>query len=656
MEVGLLGFAGDALSQLMTVQHLSFLLLGVGVGLCVGLLPGLGGIAGMSLLLPFVYGLDTGAALGMLVGMSAVTTTSDTFPSVLMGIPGSSGSQATVLDGFPISKNGQAARALSAAFASSLFGGLIGAVFLSASVIVARPVLLQMGFGEQLMLVLLALTFVGMLTGPSIIKGLIACGIGLLIGTVGVINVTAQRRMTFGTEYLYDGVPLVIMGLGLFAIPEVLDVLRHRTAIAEKATMGSGWLAGLRDVIRNRWLVLRCGLLGSVVGALPGLGGTVVDWIAYGHTVQSSKNTEDFGKGDIRGVIGPESANNAKEGGALIPTLFLGIPGSGTMALLLGGLVIIGINPGRNIVINQLDIVYLAIWSLALANLIGAIICLGLAKPISRLTTVRYQIIAPFMLVIIFFAAFQASRSWGDMLALVALGLIGVYMKRFGWPRAAVLIGFVLSSPLEDAVYRTVQIYGFDILLRPVAMTLMVVAAISLFFVIRSRRNKLKANENLKTPSSVHRFPQIIFAVVISIFVTMILLDVRNLSFLAYVFPVSVSLFVSVLLIIAFIKYFFGRPAVAFFLDTEAEVKASGEKVRPMAFYLAIFVALPALTAITGFMIAAPIYVAVFLRGLAKTSWVAAILSAIAMGVALWFLGDILTMRYPQGWLSPYLF
>ena len=655
MEVGMLSFAGDALFQLLTVQHLSFLLLGVGMGLVVGLLPGLGGIAGMSLLLPFVYGLDTGAALGMLVGMSAVTTTSDTFPSVLMGVPGSSGSQATVLDGFPLSKNGQAARALSAAFLSSLLGGLIGAALLSASVIVARPVLLQMGFGEQLMLVLLALIFVGMLTGPSIIKGLIACGVGLLLGTVGVISVTAQRRMTFGTDYLFDGIPLVIMGLGLFAIPEVLDVLRHRTAISEKAPMGSGWITGFRDVIRNRWLVLRCGLLGSLIGALPGLGGTVVDWIAYGHTVQSSKNRENFGRGDIRGVIGPESANNAKEGGALIPTLFLGIPGSGTMALLLGGLVTIGINPGRNLVIHQLDIVYLAIWSLALANLIGAIICFGLSKPISRLTTVRYQLIAPFMLVIIFFAAFQSSRSWGDMVALVVLGLIGVYMKRFGWPRAAVLIGFVLSAPLEDALYRTVQIYGFDILLRPVAMTLMVVAAIFMFFVIRSHKYNREMNDNSTTPSSTHRLPQIIFAGLISVFVIMILLDARNLSFLAYVFPVSVALFVSGLLIIAFLKYFYGKPSAAFLLDTEAESKAAGVQVRPMAFYLAVFIALPVLTAIIGFMVAVPLFVAGFLRGLSRASWVVAILSALFMGVALWFLGDILTMRYPQGWLSPYL-
>jgi putative tricarboxylic transport membrane protein len=646
MDVGLLSLAGDALSQLLTAQHLSFLLIGVGLGLCVGLLPGLGGIAGMSLLLPFVYGLEPGAALGMMVGMSAVTTTSDTFPSVLMGVPGSSGSQATVLDGFPLSKNGQGARALSAAFASSLVGGLIGAVALSASVIVARPVLMQMGFGEQLMLVLLGLTFVGMLTGPSIIKGLVACCIGLLIGTVGIISVTAQRRMTFSTDYLFDGIPLVVMGLGLFAIPEVLDVLRHRTAISEKAQIGSGWLAGFRDVLHNRWLVLRCGLLGSLVGALPGLGGTVVDWIAYGHTIQSSKNTENFGKGDIRGVIGPESANNAKEGGALIPTLFLGIPGSGTMALLLGGLVIIGINPGRNIVTHHLDIVYLVIWSLALANVIAALICLGLAKPISRLTSIRYQLIAPFMLVIIFFAAFQASRSWGDMITLVVLGLIGVYMKRFGWPRAAVLIGFVLSTPLEDSVYRTVQIYGFDLLLRPVAMTLMVVAAICLFYVIRSRRRIQNSGENITTISSAYRLPQIVFAGLITIFVIMILLDSRNLSFLAYVFPVSVALFTSVLLIVLFFKYFFGKPSTSFFLDTEAEIRAEGIDVKPMAFYLAVFLSLPILSAIVGFTVAAPIFVAGFLRGLAR---------ALFLGVALWFLGDLLAMRYPQGWLSPYL-
>ena len=208
-----------ALGNLMSGEHILFLIIGVIIGLAVGLLPGLGGVAGMSLIIPFIYGLDPGSALAMMIGLTSVTTTSDTFPSVLLGIPGSSGSQATVMDGFPLTKKGQAARALSAAFAASLFGGVFGAIVLTGAIFVARPLILAIGFGEQLMLILLALTLVGMLTGGSAIKGLAACGTGLLLGTVGAATATAEYRMTFDLLYLSDGIPLMIVGLGIFAIP-----------------------------------------------------------------------------------------------------------------------------------------------------------------------------------------------------------------------------------------------------------------------------------------------------------------------------------------------------------------------------------------------------------------------------------------------------
>jgi putative tricarboxylic transport membrane protein len=650
MDASILGFAGQALLQLLTGQHLLFLILGVMLGLSVGLLPGLGGISGMALLLPFIYGMDQASALAMLVGLTAVTTTSDTFPSVLLGVPGSSGSQATVVDGFPLSKQGQGARALAAAFGASLCGGLIGAALLSASVLIARPMLLAIGFGEQLMLVLLALTFVGMLTGPSMLKGLAAAGIGLLAGTIGTAKVTAQPRMTFGFDYLYDGIPLVIVGLGVFAVPEILDVLRHQRSIAGREAMGSGWLKGLRDVVRSRWLVFRCGLLGSAVGALPGLGGTVVDWIAYGHTLQSTKDRENFGKGDIRGVIGPESANNAKEGGALIPTLFLGIPGSGTMALLLGAFVIIGITPGRALVTNQLDIVYVVIWSLALANIVGALFCIGLAKPIARITTIPYALIAPFMIALIFFAAFQASRHWGDLLALLAVGALGVFMKRFGWSRAALLIGFVLSASLEDAVYRTVQIYGFDILLRPLAMTLLGIAVICLFFILRARKSV--GEQEVSRASAQVRLPQIGFALLLGIFVALVLLDARNLSFLAYVFPVSVAVFTGVLILITLGMLAFRREDPCLFCDAEAEYRAAGSTARPMSFYFGILAALPVLSALIGFLLAVPVFLILFLRALAGVSWAKAVAGALIATALLWALGDLLVLRYPEGLLQ----
>ena len=349
---------------MLTLEHLLFLTLGTLLGLIVGVLPGLGGIAGLSILLPFVFGMEESHALSMMIGLLAPTVTSDTFPSVLMGIPGTAGSQATVVDGFPMSQRGEGARALGAAFSASLFGGLFGALILTGAVFAARPIILAMGFGEQMLLIILALSMIGMLTGDSALKGLATCGVGLLLGSVGAAPATGEFRMTFDTVYLSDGIPIVILGLGMFAVPEIVDLLRRSGSISTSGTLGHGWLQGLRDAVRHKWIVLRCSLIGCIVGALPGLGGSVVDWIAYGHVIQTSRNRESFGTGDVRGVLAPESANNAKEGGALIPTLLFGIPGSGSMAILLGGFVLVGVEPGLDMVTENIDLTFVMILSL----------------------------------------------------------------------------------------------------------------------------------------------------------------------------------------------------------------------------------------------------------------------------------------------------
>ncbi|MEL6195287.1 MAG: tripartite tricarboxylate transporter permease, partial [Bacteroidota bacterium] len=324
----------QAFQTLFTPEHFGFLMLGVLLGLLIGIFPGLGGIAGLSLLLPFLYGMDEVSALATLVGLVAVIPTSATFTSILMGIPGSSSSQATVLDGFPLAQQGEAARALGAAFSASLFGGLFGAIILTFFVQIARPVILIFGSAELFMLAVFGLSMVGSLSGKSLVKGVVACGFGILVGSVGAAPATGEFRMVFGIDYLYDGLPLVVIALSIFAFPEISELFRKDSAIAKDgATLGKGgWLVGVKDLIKNKWLAVRCASIGTIVGAIPGMGGSVVDWIAYGHVIQTSKDKSKFGKGDIRGVIAPESANNAKEGGALMPTLLFGIPGSGSMA------------------------------------------------------------------------------------------------------------------------------------------------------------------------------------------------------------------------------------------------------------------------------------------------------------------------------------
>jgi TctA family transporter len=359
-----------------------------------------------------------------------------------------------------------------------------------------------------MLLVVLALTMIGMLTGTSALKGLATCGIGLMLGVIGAGAATAEWRLAFGQLYLADGIPIVIVGLGMFAMPEIVDLLRRQARIAEGELLGRGWIEGFKDAFRHKWIVIRCSIIGCLVGALPGLGGSVVDWIAYGHVLQTTRDRENFGKGDIRGVLAPESANNAKEGGALIPTLLFGIPGSASYAILLGGFVLIGIDPGIDMVVTQLDLTYTMIWSLALANVIGAGTCLFLAQPVARLTTIRYSLLGPVMLVLIFFAAFQASRNWGDLMALFAVGTLGIYMKRFGWPRPALLIGYFLSPRLEASTYQAIQVYGLSFLERTGAIILVVLIVLSVIAVLRFKPNKPSAAEMSTLHGPRSRYPQ----------------------------------------------------------------------------------------------------------------------------------------------------
>ncbi len=479
----------EALPIVFSASHLIYLMLGVFVGLLVGMLPGLGGIVGMALLLPFAYGLDAYAGLSMLVGVAAVTTTSDTFPAVLMGIPGSSGSQATIMDGFPMARKGEAARALSAAFFASMIGGVIGAICLTIAIPIARPLVLAFGTPELLAMTFLGLCMVGVLSGTKPILGILMAVFGLLLGTVGAAPISPVYRFAFGYDYLFDGFQLVIVSLGLFAIPELVDVLARGGAIAEeKPRLGKGWLAGLQDVIRHRWLVLRHSLIGVGVGIVPGLGSAIVDWLNYGYLVQTAKDKSQFGKGDVRGVIAPESANNAKEGGALIPTLLFGVPGSAGMALLLGAMVVVGVDPGPRIIDQNLSLVLVLVWSLAVANIVGTFACLGLSRPISALTRVPFPILFPFVFLLITLGAFQATRQIGDLVVLFGFGLMGWVMKRIGAPRAPLLVGFILCTLAERYLWITSSRYGLDWLSRPGVLAILALTVVLLFFSTRRKK------------------------------------------------------------------------------------------------------------------------------------------------------------------------
>ena len=656
----------SAFSQILQPTVLFYLCLGVFMGLAIGVFPGLGGIAGLSLLLPFMFGMDPLLGLALMIGMVAVVPTSDTFASVLMGIPGSSASQATVLDGFPLAKRGKAARALSAAFTSSLFGGIVGALCLTVFILVARPVVLLFKSPELLMVSVFGLSMVAILAGKIALKGVVAAGLGLLVGTIGEGPFSGALRMsTYEVPYLTDGFKLVIVGLGIFAIPEIIALIRQDKAISDRKGIGEGWLDGVKDWWLNKWLSVRCSIIGVMVGVIPGLGGSVVDWIAYGHAVQTSKDKDNFGNGDIRGVIGPESSNNAKEGGGLVPTLLFGIPGSGSMAIFIGALALLGsgVDVGPSLLENNLDFTYSIVWLLALANVIGTVVCICLSGTIARLTNIRFALIAPFILMIITFAAFQSAQDLMDLVVLFTIGFLGIMMKRFDWSRPAFLIGFVLSNPVENYSNNASQIAGIrfndsfttglSYVFSPIVLILFVITIISIIVGIRQAKNILSEGD---VPAGGKRAPLIFLLCIIS-FITFALINTASIPDFAAVdriFPVfvaSVSLVASLILLAQMILV---DEKHIIFADSERDPKEIKNNVYRLWPTLSWFLSLLVLSSLLGFIISLTLFLLSFLRFRAKISLLQTFAFTCLGILFICFLAWLLNRDFPAGLLQDY--
>lgn len=663
----ILPFLSDAFNLILNPAVIGYMFAGVLMGLAIGIFPGLGGIAGLSLILPFMFGMEPIYGLALMIGMLAVVPTSDTFASVLLGIPGSSASQATVIDGFPLSQKGEAARALSAAFASSLFGGIVGAAFLTVFIIVARPLVLAFGMPEMLMITVFGLSMVAVLAGRVPWKGLAAAGLGMMVGTIGEATAGGSLRMSsYSIPYLIDGLKLVIVGLGIFAIPEIVSLLRQDRSISKNATLGSGWLDGVKDWFANIFLSIRCSIIGVLVGVIPGLGGSVVDWIAYGHTVQSTKNKENFGKGEIRGVIGPESSNNAKEGGGLVPTLLFGIPGSGSMAIFIGAVALLGsgsIEVGPSMLKHNLDYTYAIVWLLALANVVGTVICIMASGGIARLTTIRFTLIAPFLFMLIAFAAFQSGQSLGDLVSLFAIGLIGIFLRRFDWSRPAFLIGFVLSRPTEAFTHQAFQIarskfrhgmeQGLDYIFSPIVIVLVVITVLSI--VLGLRQSKLINSEG-DVRSGSKRAPMIFLFVILAYMIISFwnasLIHDRMLT--DKIFPMFISAISIIACLVLLAKMILKPESDVVFADREV---AGSDADAPHGLWSTLFwfASLLIMTSLFGFIIALALFLYQFMRIRAGLSRIKAVLYAASGILLMLVMAGLLNRDFPPGLLQEFV-
>ena len=474
---------------------MGLILVAIPVGMFFGAVPGLGGKLGIALLIPFVFGMDMMPGAVFLLAMHSVVHTGGQIPSIMFGVPGTGADAATIIDGYPMAKKGQAGRALGASLAASGVGGVVGALVLAALIPVLEPLVLSFSPAEFFLLALLGITFIAFLSGSSIFKGIVVGFYGMMLAFVGMDPQTGIARYSEDYLFLWDGVDLITAILALFAVPEMiaLGVRGGSISAVTRETSFYGYrdlFQGFLDVFRHWWLTLRTSVIGAVIGIIPGLGGDAASWICYGHAVQSSRHPERFGTGTVEGVIAPETANNAKEGGALLPTLFFGIPGSSGMAILLGAFLILGITPGPAMMTEHLDLVWTLIWALVVANVLCVALFFFVTRWVALLSFIRGGLLIPFVLILCVLGSYLSKGHWQNLVLLVILSGIGYGLLRFNWPRAPFVIGLVLGRIAEESLHKALALWGLEFFLRPLSMVLIGLIVLTIAFAVYRGRTK----------------------------------------------------------------------------------------------------------------------------------------------------------------------
>lgn len=462
---------------LWSPASIAMMVVGVLVGFVFGATPGLGGNMYLAVMLPFVYKLSPAAAFALLLGGHSAITFGGGVSAILLNTPGTGDCVSTCWDGFPLSQKGQAGRAIGAASAASALGGLFGVLVLFAVIPLISRIIDAFGPPEYLALAIMGIALVGFISQGSLSKGLIAGGLGLLLSFIGTDPVNGQDRFTFGSLYLTSGLHFSTAVIGLFGITGVLDLLingRRRVVDESVAVSRDSPWTGVRDVFKHWSLLLRCSALGSLLGPLPGIGGSITNVLSYGYAQRSSREGHLFGTGRIEGVIAPQSADNSKEAGAIIPTVAFGIPGSSAMAIFLGAFYILGLNPGPTMLTKHLNITFTLIWTLAVANVLAAALGIFGGRALMAVTRVKTAYLAMVVLTVATVGAFALNGSFSDVVVAMIFGVFGLAMKRYGFSRPALLIGLLLGNMAETNFLVSYKLYGMAFLLRPITFVILV--------------------------------------------------------------------------------------------------------------------------------------------------------------------------------------
>lgn len=501
----------EGLLLALTPQYMLWLTVGVLLGMIVGTLPGLTATMGTALLVPFTFGLPPGAGLAMLGGLYVCAMFSDSVPAVLVNTPGTPSAMATAFDGHPMTKQGRAQEAIVASCLSSAIGTLVGATFY---LLLAWPMIaiaLKFGPAEFFWLGVFALTIVGGLGGKSMLKGIAGGGIGLLISCVGISHATDASRFTFGVPELRGGVSLVAALIGVFAVPQVLSMiseLRHKDVIAEYKPVPGVALKTMREVLARPVHALRSALIGTFIGILPGAGGPIASLVSYNEARRWSRNNENFGNGDVRGVTASEIAGNACAPASLIPLVTLGVPGSSPAAVIAGALMLQGLNPGPELFRSDGTLIYSFGWSLMLAGIVTFILGTLFAPALVRVVSIPLRLLAPLIMFLAVIGAYAIRNSIFDVYLMLGLGVFVFLVRKIGFHPGPIGLGLILGPIIEPALVQAMFIanatgVGHVFFGSTVDMVLISMTALSIIFVIVSRRKEAAKERSLMAAEGV---------------------------------------------------------------------------------------------------------------------------------------------------------
>jgi len=479
------------LTTVLVPTNLLLVVTGCVAGTFIGMLPGLGPISAIALMIPITYGFDPSSGMILMAGVYYGAIFGGSTSSILINAPGVAGTVATSFDGYPMAQSGQAGKALAVAAIASFAGGTIAAILL----MLAAPALAQVSLSFQspdyLMLMILGLTAVSAFAARGqVVQALIATIIGLMLATIGTDPSAGVQRFTFGSLDLVDGISFLLLAMATFALSEALMTVLKGTDLSPRAEVAAEGKFGSLKISREEAgqitpVVARSSILGFFVGVLPGAGATIASFLAYGmeRALAPIKEKSKFGRGSIRGVAAPETANNAACTGSFVPLLTLGIPGSGTTAVMLGALISYGVQPGPQLFQNNPEVFWSVIISMYIGNMILLVLNLPLIPYIARLLLLPHQLLVPIILFFSLIGVYLVSFNTFDIFMMTGFAVAAIFLRLFGYPMAPLILGFILGGMIEDNLQRTMTLYDGSVSFlwqRPVslAITILIVAVI----------------------------------------------------------------------------------------------------------------------------------------------------------------------------------